>query len=420
MGRNRLARIGKHIARQLDLDNPDTYGSRAFCSSVWGHGSWSRTETKQSSRGTRRLFRQCKQSGSETVEDYTQRLKALAKSCGFCDEVCLEENLIEQLIEGLRDRSVARQLLAAADLNLDMALEICSGNKEDVDVGNDLNRVPVSESLEESLPEEGEDDLDSLVQLDLNQVENEQEISGETLDSRNLEEEELQDLISNIGSSTQDFLDKDNEAVSIPDPEPLEENHSEAGNDDLEDFVQLELATDDTVQEHNPKQGRLSEDSFWDEDGNVQNSDENDIEEEIDNDCFEAVAAAPDWQDKSAADILAEIDDLEGLVQLELADDTVQKDNKKQELLSEESFRDDEGNVGPTKSGKAYLKQWEDFEKFRNSSGEPTEDDFIRYLNYLRVGKKYQASTMWSSFSRLNKCYQVGNFLTMVHDRICL
>ena len=79
-----------------------------------------------------------------------------------------------------------------------------------------------------------------------------------------------------------------------------------------------------------------------------------------------------EWQDKSAADILSDI--------------------------------------GPTKSAKAYQKQWEDFEKFRNSSGEPTEDDFIRYLNYLRVGKKYQASTMWSSFSRLNNCYQVGNF----------
>ena len=64
-------------------------------------------------------------------------------------------------------------------------------------------------------------------------------------------------------------------------------------------------------------------------------------------------------------------------------------------------------DIAPTKSGRAYQKAWDEFEEFRSGTGEATEDDFIRYMNYLREAKKYQSSTLWSSFSRLNNCYQV-------------
>ena len=52
------------------------------------------------------------------MNEYVSRLKALAESCGFCDEACLEQNVLEQLVEGLRDKTVAQKLLAIPDLTV--------------------------------------------------------------------------------------------------------------------------------------------------------------------------------------------------------------------------------------------------------------------------------------------------------------
>ena len=66
----------------------------------------------------RREFRQCRQDAEEKVNEYMSRLKALAASCGFCDEACLEQNILEQLVEGLRDKTVSQKLLAIPDLTV--------------------------------------------------------------------------------------------------------------------------------------------------------------------------------------------------------------------------------------------------------------------------------------------------------------
>ena len=53
MGRNQLERIGKNIARTLDLPDPASFGSRAFCTTegkVPRASSRPKTKTKQSSR----------------------------------------------------------------------------------------------------------------------------------------------------------------------------------------------------------------------------------------------------------------------------------------------------------------------------------------------------------------------------------
>ena len=55
MGRNQLERIGKHIARKLDLADPDTFGSRAFCTPE-GKGPRSRTKTRSGFRAARDGF----------------------------------------------------------------------------------------------------------------------------------------------------------------------------------------------------------------------------------------------------------------------------------------------------------------------------------------------------------------------------
>ena len=188
------------------------------------------------------IFRQCKQAAVETSEDYIKRLKALAKSCRFCDTECFEENLIEQLIEGLRDRSVARQLLAAADLSLDTALEMCSGTEEDVNAAEDKQ--------------------------ELKPVGGEKDYIEDTPDDRNIYEENVHDQISNTGNQ--------DDSISIPDPELLK-----TGNDNLEDNVQLE-STHVTAEEFSQKQEHL-ENSFIEEEEDIHNWDGNDIKEDIEN-----------------------------------------------------------------------------------------------------------------------------------------
>ena len=50
----------------------------------------------------------------------------MASSCGFCDEGCTRHNLLEQLIAGINDRTVARQLMDLPKLDLETAVGICA------------------------------------------------------------------------------------------------------------------------------------------------------------------------------------------------------------------------------------------------------------------------------------------------------
>ena len=58
------------------------------------------------------------------------------------------------------------------------------------------------------------------------------------------------------------------------------------------------------------------------------------------------------------------------------------------------------------KSEKVYSKRWEDFKSFLQSDGEPTEDDYLRYMKWLKNDKKLKASTLWAIYSMLNSAHQ--------------
>ena len=55
------------------------------------------------------------------------RLKVLAESCGFCDERCVDENLLEQLVEGLLDRDAIQQKIGLTFIRLTYRSHVPTG-----------------------------------------------------------------------------------------------------------------------------------------------------------------------------------------------------------------------------------------------------------------------------------------------------
>ena len=72
----------------------------------------------------RRNFRQRKQASGETFDDYLVSLRELAKTCNFCNNDCLRNNLCDQLVEGVIDPEVVRDLLKERNLTLEKAIDI--------------------------------------------------------------------------------------------------------------------------------------------------------------------------------------------------------------------------------------------------------------------------------------------------------
>ena len=71
-------------------------------------------------------------------------------------------------------------------------------------------------------------------------------------------------------------------------------------------------------------------------------------------------------------------------------------------------------NQAPAKSRDVYEKAWRNLASFlKKDLGkyEPQESDYIRYFNFLRKGKKYKATTMWSMYSRVKNCHIVSSFI---------
>ena len=73
----------------------------------------------------------------------------------------------------------------------------------------------------------------------------------------------------------------------------------------------------------------------------------------------------------------------------------------------------EEGNIDlilegtlPTESKTTYLKAWNDFIKIMNIHEQPTEENFIKYFDFLRTEKQQKASTIWCTYSKLNSIYQ--------------
>lgn len=64
-------------------------------------------------------------------------------------------------------------------------------------------------------------------------------------------------------------------------------------------------------------------------------------------------------------------------------------------------------DLGPQKSKESYNKAWRDFKQITDFKDKPTEDNFMGYFDFLRREKSYQASSMWSIYSKLNNTYSL-------------
>lgn len=60
----------------------------------------------------------------------------------------------------------------------------------------------------------------------------------------------------------------------------------------------------------------------------------------------------------------------------------------------------------PLKSKKEYKKEWTTFVSFIKKNEKPSEEDFIRYFNFLKKSKDMQSSTIWKIYSMLNLMFQ--------------
>ena len=58
--------------------------------------------------------------------------------------------------------------------------------------------------------------------------------------------------------------------------------------------------------------------------------------------------------------------------------------------------------VVPAKSAKNYAQTWDTFRKFLGHEQEPTEQEYMQYLDFLKMDKGYKASSFWCLFSKLN------------------
>ena len=73
----------------------------------------------------RRNFRQRRQAPGESFDDYLVSLRELAKTCNFCNNDCLQNNLRDQIVEGIIDTDVVQDLLKEHSLTLEKAILTC-------------------------------------------------------------------------------------------------------------------------------------------------------------------------------------------------------------------------------------------------------------------------------------------------------
>ena len=77
----------------------------------------------------RRNFRQRIQQPGELFDDFLVSLRELVKTCNFCSDACMQKNLRDQIIEGLRDGDTVEALLQEADLTLDRTISKCQAQE---------------------------------------------------------------------------------------------------------------------------------------------------------------------------------------------------------------------------------------------------------------------------------------------------
>ena len=75
----------------------------------------------------RRNFRKRKQQLGETFDDFLCSLRDLAKTCRFCNDTCAQDNIRDQIIEGLADSDTVQELLKEQNLTLPNTITTCRG-----------------------------------------------------------------------------------------------------------------------------------------------------------------------------------------------------------------------------------------------------------------------------------------------------
>ena len=77
------------------------------------------------------------------------------------------------------------------------------------------------------------------------------------------------------------------------------------------------------------------------------------------------------------------------------------------------------GDLKPNKSKKAA---WNEFKTHCKVTDEPGEYHFTGYFDYLHRGKNLKSSTLWSTFSKLNYCFQMqfGKKLQDAYPRLII
>ena len=76
----------------------------------------------------RYLFNKSLQESDESIDIYVTALRNLSKTCNFCE--CLHDSLIrEQIVMGVRDNAIRKQLLQEKKLTLNTCIDICRSAK---------------------------------------------------------------------------------------------------------------------------------------------------------------------------------------------------------------------------------------------------------------------------------------------------
>ena len=433
----------------MGLDNPAAYGSRAFFL-----GEKSKTKNRngdttekyekyeKSEKNTeeensvgnanvvkettnfvlaRRQFRRCEQGAGEAVGEFAARLRGLAGSCGFCDERCLDENLLEQLVEGLRDRSVAQKLLYVPGLTMKAALGICA---EVTRIGR-VKDEPVAISETDFIEE-------CLSGIDGNVASAGDMVNCDDVDCLDVkmegDEEHSLDNFGNdedSGSRIEDMMD------TAPTEKHLE--FLDSNNSDVEGSEAVTEVEDLTSQER---------DNLLREPAAKSRAIARDIQDTIG-----AALKSDELSPKHLLAIMQKMFELQKNT-IDKTEDGSRKWAKERSIKVPEIKMEDATHVQvnpfseeftPTtrknhqskkvkdfwrqETTKAYERVWREFGSFINSTSdftdnkreepneekgitvEPSEEDYLRYLTYLSEEKQLKISTVVNMFSRLNSSH---------------
>ena len=77
----------------------------------------------------RRNFRRCTQQVGESFDDFLVSLRELVKTCNFCSDACNQNNIRDQIIEGLIDNDIVKDLLQETDLTLTKVIHKCQAQE---------------------------------------------------------------------------------------------------------------------------------------------------------------------------------------------------------------------------------------------------------------------------------------------------